>query len=111
MTANASILTAYRDHALKIPNAALRFRPEAAKREAVDQKKSAAAGYKIWVPGQQKRPVPVEITTGISDGAFTEVVSENLKEGQEVIVEGIGNGAKSGANSPRSSLPSFPGPR
>ena len=111
MTANVSILTAQRDNALKIPNAALRFRPEFIKKEAVDQKKSSAAGYKVWMPGQQKMPVSVEITTGISDGAYTEIISGNLKDGQEVIVEVMGNNAKNGGNSSRSSLPSCPGPR
>ena len=111
MTANVSILIAQRDNALKIPNAALRFRPEFIKKEAVDPKKSSAAGYKVWVPGQQKIPVPVEITTGISDGTYTEIISGNLKDGQEVIVEVMGNNAKNGGKSSRSSLPPLPGPR
>jgi len=111
MTANVSILIAQRDNALKIPNAALRFRPEFIKKEAVDQKKSSAAGYKVWVPGQQKIPVPVEITPGISDGTYTEIISGNLKDGQEIIVEVVGNNSKNGGNSSRSSLPSLPGPR
>lgn len=111
MTANVSILTAHRDNALKIPNAALRFRPEFANKEAANQKKGSAPGYKVWVPGPQKMPVSVEITTGISDGAYTEVISENLKDGEEVIIEAMGNSAKTGGNSSRSSMPSFPGPR
>jgi hypothetical protein len=32
----------------------------------------------------------VKITTGISDGSFTEVVPGHLKEGQEVIVSLLG---------------------
>jgi HlyD family secretion protein len=41
MTANASILVAQRENVLKIPNAALRFRPEFAKREVVVSAKGA----------------------------------------------------------------------
>ncbi len=43
MTANASILVAHKDDILKIPNAALRFRPDFAKKEAVTQKGAQAA--------------------------------------------------------------------
>jgi hypothetical protein len=40
----------------------------------------------------------VEITTGISDGSYTEVASGALKEGQEVIVEAMGANSKSGSS-------------
>ena len=43
MTANASILVAQRESVLKIPNAALRFRPEFAKREVAVSAKGASA--------------------------------------------------------------------
>ena len=39
--------------------------------------------YKVWVPIPEGKPVPVDITTGISDGSYTEVTSGALKEGQE----------------------------
>jgi len=196
MTANASILVARRDNVLKIPNAALRFRPEFAKKEAAtaqkgptpastpspstvsqeqileslkaelkltaeqqanisrilkeslaeiqaarkaggpeeakakanelrtntrikirsllteEQKKSydqmaqrreTAQGpsplYKVWTPVPEGRPVPVEITTGISDGSFTEIVSGDLKEGQEIILEATSGNSKGGTSS------------
>ena len=41
MTANASILVAQKENVLKIPNAALRFRPEFAKREAAAPQKGS----------------------------------------------------------------------
>jgi HlyD family secretion protein len=41
MTANASILVAQRENALKIPNSALRFRPEFAKKEAAPSQKGS----------------------------------------------------------------------
>ncbi len=204
MTANVSILVAHKDNVLKIPNAALRFRPEFAKKEAAsspkgteqksppppaapaagqtferlktglklsagqqaslsrlfqdaqremqvakkmgteeskakelrgmtrlkirsllneEQKKkydqmiqgmeetqAAAPTFKVWTPADQGRPQPVEITTGISDGSFTEVISGDLKEGQEVILEAFSN--NKGASSSRlSSQPSMRGIR
>jgi HlyD family secretion protein len=64
--------------------------------------------FKIWVPVPQKRPVPVEITTGISDGSFTEVISGNLKGGDEVITEAMGGNGKSGSSaSSQSSAPTM----
>jgi HlyD family secretion protein len=199
MTANASILVAQRENVLKIPNAALRFRPEFAKREVavtakgataspapaapssspvsaekilerlkaelkltpeqeaaigrilkdaqgeiraagkaggaeearakakelraanrikirsllneeqrkkyeqMDQRPESAQGpapvFKVWVAVPEGRPVSVDITTGISDGSYTEVVSGGLKEGQEVVLEASGGNNKAGASS------------
>ena len=205
MTANASILVAQRENALKIPNAALRFRPEFAKREVAVSSKGAASSpaptsspasaekilerlkgelkltpeqqagiarilkdaqseiqaarktggaeeakakgkelraalrikigsllteeqkkkyeqmdqrpestqgpapvYKVWVPVAEGRPVPVDITAGISDGSYTEVASGGLKEGQEVIVEATTGNNKGGtAQAPQPSMKGF----
>jgi len=205
MTANASVLVAQKDNILKIPNAALRFRPDFAKRETGGQKGAEVAPgasppqapsppsldrlkaelnisadqqaaisrilgetqkglqdarkaspetasakakeiatltrsrirsilneeqrkkfdqmpeqtgtqtvlpkFRVWVPVSQKRPVPVEITTGISDGSFTEVLSGVLQEGQEIIVEAMGSNNKGGATSAPQSLPGLKGGR
>ncbi|HBB17019.1 MAG TPA: HlyD family secretion protein [Syntrophus sp. (in: bacteria)] len=193
MTANVSLLVSHKESVLKIPNAALRFRPDFAKREAgALQKKPASAPapspskgapdpeailerlkteltltpeqqasitillkdaqtqiraayraggaeegkakgkelrlsnrlkirslltqeqqkkydqmgqrletaegpapvYRVWTPVQGGKPVPVEITAGVSDGSFTEVVSGAVKEGQEVITEALGGNSK-----------------
>ncbi|MGE5253881.1 MAG: efflux RND transporter periplasmic adaptor subunit [Planctomycetaceae bacterium] len=207
MTANASILVAQRDHALKIPNSALRFRPEFDRKEAAapqkepvpsssprtssatpeqilqklkaelkltpqqeagvirilkdalaeiqaagkaggaeeaatkakelraknrvkirsllteEQKKKydqmiqrpetsqgAAPVFRVWTPVRQGRPLSVEITTGISDGSYTEVTSGVLKEGQEVIVEAVAGNNK-GASSSQARQPSMRGIR
>jgi len=47
----------------------------------------------------------VEITTGISDGSFTEAVSGNLKEGDEVITDAMGGNGKSGSSASSQSTP------
>lgn len=78
--------------------------------QGMEETQAAAPTYKIWTPVNQGRPVPVEITTGISDGSFTEVISGDLKEGQEVILEALSN--NKGASSSRlSSQPSMRGIR
>jgi HlyD family secretion protein len=40
----------------------------------------------IYILDANKKPQPVEIRTGITDGRYTEVVEGNLKEGQDVII-------------------------
>jgi len=131
MTANVTISVARVQNVLRIPNAALRFRPEGVKEPAPattsSGRQSAAAnapdqnrgmaqmaqsggagpagaagglgrGWRrgggqqekkqqtIYILDANKKPQPVEIRTGITDGRYTEVVEGNLKEGQDVIV-------------------------
>jgi HlyD family secretion protein len=81
MTANVRITVDNRPGALKVPNAALRFRPPGTG-EALGPR--AAAGQVWRVEGKQRRPVDVRL--GISDGTSTEIVSGPLEEGDEVII-------------------------
>lgn len=112
MTANLSFLVDQREDVLKIPNAALRFFPEAqhvresdrglldgtgiANREerasseqqiSADQRALARrrrTQRHVWVEdGEFLRAVAVE--TGLSDNRYTEIVSGELLEGQSLI--------------------------
>ncbi len=110
MTANVSILVDHREGVLKIPNSALRFKPTGLVRnEKGDKKpfsterkqiftkgtKSFGEGWQssgvVWILSKDGRPVPVRVVIGITDGNFSEVVSGDLKEGMEVIVEEVSN--------------------
>jgi HlyD family secretion protein len=76
---------------LKIPNAALRFKPaERAKSAPSERVKggSAEKGPGIWIIENEK-PKRVSVDLGISDGSYTEIVSGNIHEGQDVIVESL----------------------
>jgi len=42
----------------------------------------------VWII-EEKKPKRIEVVTGISDGNYTELLSGNIKEGQEVVVESI----------------------
>lgn len=96
MTANVSIVITTKEGVLRIPNAALRFRPERPAGQAQQQGKAAAAtgekkapaGPAVWVL-ENNKPKRVAVTPGISDGIWTEVLSGELKEEQPVIVEAI----------------------
>jgi len=79
MTANTTIITAYKNNILRIPNAALRFVPP--KQTSPKLQK----GYGVWII-QNQEPVRIPVTIGISDDSWTELVSGDLKEGQEVII-------------------------
>ncbi len=94
MTTNVSIIVAVAKDALKIPNAALRFRPSEKGITKQVQKGSA-----VYVPGGEK-PNRLPVTLGITDGNFTEVKAGDLKEGQEVIVEAVGDAKKKGNSGP-----------
>ena len=108
MTANVSIITALEKGVLKVPNAALRFKWQPA--GAVPDRGSAGAtgtgrpqtvraenGAKtqgVWIlDGKKPRRAP--LTLGISDGNETAVLSEELKEGDAVIIETTGQAKKS----------------
>ena len=42
---------------------------------------------RVWVVSPEGKPVPVSIVLGITNGTYSEVVSGDLQEGTEVIVE------------------------
>jgi HlyD family secretion protein len=103
MTANVSIVGAQRDNALKISNAALRFRPP----DATPPLTGARSGRGKAGEHQTERtvyllrgskPEPVQIKTGISDGIFTEVL-DGLKESDRVVTAMTGKAANPAAQS------------
>jgi HlyD family secretion protein len=99
MTANVSIVIQTRHDVLRITNAALRFRfsdkPAVAGSGGAGEKK----GPSVWVL-ENNKPKRVFITPGISDGNYTEIVSGDLKESQQTIVEALRKG-KAAAPAPR----------
>ncbi len=98
MTANVSVIISTRHDVLRITNAALRFR--------FSDKTGAAAGAggkkgpAVWVL-ESGKPKRVAITPGISDGNYTEVVSGDLKEQQQTIVEALRKGKGPATATPR----------
>jgi HlyD family secretion protein len=116
MTANVTFDVATVKDVLRIPNAALRFRPESERGQAAQggggggferraaqsgQSAPGLAGAARQLPGgrpagarpqtvyaltSDKKPKPVQIRTGITDGRHTQVVDGELKPGDLVIV-------------------------
>jgi len=99
MTANVSIIITRRHDVLRITNAALRFR-FSEKPAGVGVGKADKKGPVVWIL-ENGKPKRASVMQGISDGNYTEVVSGDLKEGQQVIVELLRKGKGSSAPTPR----------
>jgi HlyD family secretion protein len=85
MTANVSFVYARADDALRVPNAALRFRPDAElTRKAV---KPEPGKRLVWILDGEV-PAAVPVTIGLSDGTVT-VVQGELSDGAQVITEKV----------------------
>jgi len=91
MTANVSVIIQTKSDVLRLTNAATRFRMTERSAPAGAGAKAGASekrGPAVWVL-EDGKPKRVSITPGISDGTYTEIVSGDLKEGQQVIVESL----------------------
>jgi len=83
MTANVAFIYARADDALRVPNAALRFRPDAELMRKVS--KPEPGKRLLWVL-EGDTPSPVVVTVGLSDGSVT-VVEGAVSEGARVITD------------------------
>jgi len=98
MTANVSIIISAKKGVLRIPNAALRFSmPD---RDKDKNKKTQQKGAGVWII-ENGKPKRISVTTGVSDGSYTELISGEIKEGQEVIVESLTKTKQKAGAAPR----------
>ncbi|HVP37394.1 MAG TPA: efflux RND transporter periplasmic adaptor subunit [Terriglobales bacterium] len=110
MTANVTVLVDESLDVLKVPATALRFRPASAGKRShsnmqggaqvsqaaqhIDSSSTSSnsAGPRkrnqslIWILDPQGKPEPIPVKVGISDGNFTQVTSDSLREGENVII-------------------------
>ena len=123
MTANVSIEVSRKDDALKLPPAALRFKPKTKENEAKVKKNGSRNGteapHSAGAPGaaaggkpggrkagssqqvyilKENKPVAVPVTTGIANNSSIELLESSLKEGDEVIIEQTGGDSKKKAS-------------
>ncbi|UFS70072.1 efflux RND transporter periplasmic adaptor subunit [Geomonas sp. RF6] len=110
MTANVSIETMKKEDVLKVPAAALRFKPKTDEKQARKKGKDASTSQrgsthaasqkgerkmperpqqKVFVLDADGKPKAVSVVTGISDNSFVELVEGALKENDDVVVEQI----------------------
>jgi len=102
MTANVSIEVKKFSDVIKIPNAALRYRPTAkgteaesagGRRQRNGKGKEEAGGQRVYLLGKDGKPAPVRIKSGVSNGTFTVLEEGNLKEG-DLLVTGETQGKR-----------------
>lgn len=104
MTATAEIITAQRENALLVPNAALRFSPPQGgsagrsgglvasllprppQEPQRPRPATNGASPQVWVL-QDGQPHPVAVKTGVSNGRYTEILGGDLQTGAAVITE------------------------
>ena len=72
--------------------------------------RGAVAG-RVWTPTPEGKLQPVQLTLGISDGSSTEVVSGDVKEGQELVIGSVGAAGPRPSPIPSPSGGSGGGPR
>jgi HlyD family secretion protein len=132
MTANATVIYADKRDVVAVPNAALRFKPppEANVRKLADSSEprephrqrdpGSAPGENRWSDGREGRgesrgektiwtmtagaPVMVSVKTGLSDGSYTELLNDDVKEGDLVIVDATVTGKETAPNAPSSTM-------
>jgi HlyD family secretion protein len=100
MTANVSIVVDRKKDVLKIPNAALRFKPSG-KSITATGKRTEKKGPGVWILDKDNSPKRIPVSLGISDGSFTELVSGEIREEQELIVESLSKENVSQTSGPR----------
>ena len=92
MTANVSIVTSRRDDVIRIPAQALRFVPHGVTSQTVSSSSATDPvnpkpnRARIWVRHGYTLKA-VEVTTGLKDGNYVEIVSGNLKLGEKVVID------------------------
>lgn len=89
MTAVIQILIMEIEDVVKIPSAALSFRPSWITPHDMRSSATAEASAIVWMLGKDDQPQPVQITTGLSDRSSIVVVSGDIKVGDEVITTEI----------------------
>ena len=94
MTATASITTGRREQVLRVPNTAFRFTPPVTEEgggglfshpASRNKNPSRASSNTIWVLADNQ-PRRVLVRTGYTDGRYTEIISDELAQGDMILI-------------------------
>jgi len=106
MTANVKIFVDQRPNVLRVLNSALRYHPATQVSSTASAAKTAVKGtmpeQAVWILDADNKPQRVVVTTGQSDGTYTEVTGGGLKDGDRVITAALT--ATAAASSPPSQV-------
>lgn len=98
MTTNVAIIISTKHGIVRIPKAALRFSPLPPEKNRTARKQQK--GPAVWIL-ENNAPRRIPVTVGISDGSYSELLSGEIREGQEVIVESLAKAPERSATPPR----------
>ena len=89
MTAHVKILVAERKDVLRIPNAALRYKPTSSDEdtEKKPRSKKRTDSPTVYRLATDKQPTPIKLKLGISDGTYSEVLEGDLKPGDALVLK------------------------
>ncbi len=85
MTATVSVISDRRPDVLAVPNAALRFMPMG--RDAEEQRKRLGQTRHVWIEGAGGTLRPIPVTTGVTDGRMTEVLTGAVRPGMALVTD------------------------
>ncbi|HXV64378.1 MAG TPA: efflux RND transporter periplasmic adaptor subunit [Vicinamibacteria bacterium] len=92
MTATVDFFVETATNVLKIQNSALRFRPTAEMLTGLRESGGRPArtqnggdGARLWIRGADGKLSMVRVTTGLTDGQWTEISGEGIEEGMEAV--------------------------
>ena len=96
MTANVRFTVNQKQNVLRVPNAALRYKPTGTDADSTPANK-LPAGKRVLYRLEGGDRVPVYVKTGIADNNFTEIIEGEIREGDELIIREAGDKDKSGS--------------
>jgi HlyD family secretion protein len=104
MTANVIFEVAKVANVVRIPTSALRFNPNPPEAASASQGNRRGPRIPTVYIMDQSNPKPLEVRLGLSDGAYSELVGGDLREGSAVITERSWRGRDPGRADPMRSM-------
>ncbi|MDP1558378.1 MAG: efflux RND transporter periplasmic adaptor subunit [Nitrosomonas sp.] len=93
MTANIRFVVKQKQDVLRVPNAALRFRPS-----SIDSATPLIPSGSVVYQLKNGKPAPINVTIGITDGHFTEIIEGQVNVGESLILREISDKKESQSN-------------
>ena len=109
MTANLHFLVGEHSNVLMVPNAALRWRPQRQyvapnsldEYDRTTRRKSSSTGdgraaererqnaHYVWVLAEENHVRPIKVRVGLTDGNMTEIITNEVAEGDTVVIGAV----------------------
>jgi HlyD family secretion protein len=96
MTANVHFTVNQKKDVLRVPNAALRYKPAENDSDSVTAD-ARQPGKQMVYRLEEGKSVPVNIKTGIADNSYTEILGDAIKLGDKLIIRETADKDKSGS--------------